>query len=106
PDPPHTHSFPTRRSSDLIPAPASAVHASRAAGPPRERVLPAVDRHPRQSRPQLQGSLSLRRIDMKRLTIAFVILTLLGAAALAPADSKSTVVGTIPHSADMLRCIG
>src|SRR5206468_4024641 len=89
-----------------VQSPASAVHASRAAGPPRERVLPAVDRHSRQSRPQLQGSLSPRRIDMKRLTIASVILTLLGHAALAPADSKIKVVATIPDLADMARHIG
>jgi len=43
---------------------------------------------------------------MKRLTIAFVILTLLGPAALAPADSKIKVVATIPDLADMARHIG
>src|SRR5207247_623480 len=89
-----------------VQSPASPVHASRAAGPPREPVLPAVDGHPRQPRPQLQRSLSPRRIDMKRLTIAFVILTLLGPAALAPADSKIKVVATIPDLADMARHIG
>src|SRR3989441_5008059 len=89
-----------------IPAPASAVHASRAAGPPRERVLPAMDRHPRQPRPQLQGSLSPRRIDMKRLPLPFLTLPVLGPAALAPADSKINVVATIPDLADMARHIG
>ena len=43
---------------------------------------------------------------MKRLTIAFLILTLLGPAALAPADSKIKVVATIPDLADMARHIG
>src|SRR3989441_6021019 len=43
---------------------------------------------------------------MKHLTITFVILTLLGAAALAPADPKIKVVATIPDLADMARHIG
>jgi zinc/manganese transport system substrate-binding protein len=42
---------------------------------------------------------------MKRLTVAFVILALLGPA-LAPADSKIKVVATIPDLADMARHIG
>src|SRR5919198_4716859 len=43
---------------------------------------------------------------MKRLTIAFVLVGLLGAAALVPADSKIKVVATIPDLADMARHIG
>jgi zinc/manganese transport system substrate-binding protein len=43
---------------------------------------------------------------MKRLTIAFVLVGLLGPAALAPADSKIKVVATIPDLADMARHIG
>ncbi len=43
---------------------------------------------------------------MKRATVAFLLFTVLGPAALAPADSKIKVVATIPDLADMARHIG
>jgi zinc/manganese transport system substrate-binding protein len=43
---------------------------------------------------------------MKRIVIPFLMLGLLGAAALAPADPKIKVVATIPDLADMARHIG
>jgi zinc/manganese transport system substrate-binding protein len=43
---------------------------------------------------------------MKRIVIQFLMVGLLGAAALAPADSKIKVVATIPDLADMARHIG
>ena len=43
---------------------------------------------------------------MRHLTIALLTVTLLGPAALAPADSKIKVVATVPDLADMARHIG
>src|SRR6476660_2288778 len=43
---------------------------------------------------------------MKRFVIAFLTMSLLGPAALAPADSKIKVVATIPDLADMARHVG
>jgi zinc/manganese transport system substrate-binding protein len=43
---------------------------------------------------------------MKRFVIAFLTMSLLGPAALAPADSKIKVVATIPDLADLARHIG